>query len=47
MTWVDLNRQLLWVQQDDGLETRGGWHRIYWRSIDHYSTVGTKPGTGG
>ncbi|GAA2668740.1 L,D-transpeptidase family protein [Streptomyces aculeolatus] len=57
VTCVDLNRQLLWVQQDeglvfdpvpvrtgrDGLETRGGWHRIYWRNIDHFSTIYNVP----
>ncbi|MFW6695457.1 L,D-transpeptidase [Streptomyces sp. MAR4 CNX-425] len=27
----------------DGLETRGGWHRIYWRNIDHFSTIYNVP----
>ncbi|MGE6735745.1 L,D-transpeptidase family protein [Streptomyces sp. NPDC059900] len=42
--WVQVNRRLVFSPVPvrtgrDGLETRRGWHRIYWKHRDHFSTI--------
>ncbi|WP_407563843.1 L,D-transpeptidase [Streptomyces sp. 184] len=44
LLWVQQGERLVFAPVPvrtgrDGLETRGGWHRIYWRNIDHFSTI--------
>ncbi|MFD4475005.1 L,D-transpeptidase [Streptomyces sp. NPDC058471] len=42
--WVQVGRRLVFAPVPmrsgrDGLETRRGWHRIYWKHRDHFSTI--------
>ncbi|MEV0319862.1 L,D-transpeptidase family protein [Streptomyces sp. NPDC050658] len=42
--WVQVKRRLVFDPVPmrsgrDGLETRRGWHRIYWKHRDHFSTI--------
>jgi hypothetical protein len=44
LLWVQRDKRLVFAPVPvrtgrDGMETRRGWHRIYWRRIDHFSTL--------
>ncbi|MET8982588.1 L,D-transpeptidase family protein [Streptomyces sp. NPDC004539] len=44
LMWVQEGRRVVYgvvpVRSGrDGYETRTGWHRIYWRDLDHYSSL--------
>lgn len=44
LVWVQKGRKVLFGPVPartgkDGYETRSGWHRVYWRNRDHYSTI--------
>ncbi|WP_282694380.1 L,D-transpeptidase family protein [Streptomyces sp. CC208A] len=57
VAYVDLNRELMWVQKGKkityavvnirsgraGYRTRTGWHAVYWRHKDHWSTIYDTP----
>ncbi|WP_411158596.1 L,D-transpeptidase family protein [Streptomyces sp. TRM68416] len=44
LMWVQDGRRVVYAPVPirsgrDGYETRAGWHSVYWRNIDHYSTL--------